>query len=184
MLASSPACNGPPSGSTRSSPDSRISDPGVVGVADGLSEEEARQRLLDEGPNELAAAEQHGILSTLLAVLREPMLLLLAVAAGLYLLLGDPAEALTLLAMVVLVVVITLVQERRTENALEALRDLSSPRALVVRAGARKRIAGRDVVRGDLVVLGEGDRVPADAVLVESHDMQADESLLTGESVP
>jgi Ca2+-transporting ATPase len=98
---------------------------------------------------------------TLLGVLREPMLLLLAAAAGLYLVLGDPGEALILLVMVALVVVITLVQERRTENAVEALRDLSSPRALVVRAGVRKRIAGRDVVRGDLVVVAEGDRVPA-----------------------
>src|SRR6185295_714101 len=79
---------------------------------------------------------------------------------------------------------ITVVQETRTERVLEALRDLSSPRALVIRDGARKRIAGREVVRGDFVVLAEGDRVPADAVLVQSDDLQTDESLLTGESVP
>ncbi len=81
-------------------------------------------------------------------------------------------------------VAITVVQETRTEKVLEALRDLTSPRALVMRDGQRKRIAGRDVVRGDVVVLAEGDRVPADAVLVQSHDLQTDESLLTGESVP
>src|ERR1019366_3960946 len=81
-------------------------------------------------------------------------------------------------------VLITVVQETRTERVLEALRDLTSPRALVIRDGARKRIAGREVVRGDAVVLAEGDRVPADAVLVQSHDLQIDESLLTGESVP
>ena len=75
-------------------------------------------------------------------------------------------------------------QETRTERVLEALRDLTSPRALVIRDGERTRIAGREVVRGDLVVLAEGDRVPADAVLVRGHDLQADESLLTGESVP
>ena len=67
---------------------------------------------------------------------------------------------------------------------LEALRDLTSPRALVIRDGERKRIAGREVVRGDVVVLAEGDRVPADALLIQGHDLQADESLLTGESVP
>jgi Ca2+-transporting ATPase len=81
-------------------------------------------------------------------------------------------------------VVITIVQEARTEHVLEALRDLTSPRALVVRDGSRRRIAGREVVRGDLVVLGEGDRVPADAMLIDARDLQADESLLTGESVP
>ncbi|HSD87953.1 MAG TPA: cation-translocating P-type ATPase [Kofleriaceae bacterium] len=153
-------------------------------AATGLTQDEARQRLRDEGPNEIAASTRHGIFRTLLGVLREPMLLLLLAAGGLYLVLGDPREAATLLAFVVLVVVITLVQERRTENAVEALRDLSSPRALVVRDGGRKRIAGREVVRGDLVVISEGDRVPADGVLVEATNLQVDESLLTGESVP
>jgi Ca2+-transporting ATPase len=80
--------------------------------------------------------------------------------------------------------VITVVQETRTERVLEALRDLTSPRALVIRDGERRRIAGREVVRGDFIVLAEGDRVPADAVLIEGHDLQTDESLLTGESVP
>jgi Ca2+-transporting ATPase len=150
----------------------------------GLTEDEAARRLRAEGPNELASAEQRGIFHTLLGVLREPMLLLLLAAGALYLVLGDPGEALTLLAMVAIVVGITLVQERRTEHAVEALRDLSSPRALVVRGGARKRIAGRDVVRGDAVVIAEGDRVPADGVLFEAVNLQVDESLLTGESVP
>jgi Ca2+-transporting ATPase len=164
--------------------DLREQAPAASGATDGLTDDEARRRLRDDGPNEIASAERHGILRTLLGVLREPMLVLLAVAAALYLVLGDPAEALILLAMVVLVVVITLVQERRTENAVEALRDLSSPRALVVRAGVRKRIAGRDVVRGDRVVIAEGDRVPADGLLIEATNLQVDESLLTGESVP
>ncbi len=157
---------------------------GAMEATGGLSDEEAQRRRRDEGPNEIASAERHGLLRTLLGVLREPMLLLLAAAAVVYVVLGDPGEALILLAMVVLVVVITLVQERRTENAVEALRDLSSSRALVVRAGARRRIPGRDVVRGDLVVVGEGDRVPADGVLVEASNLHVDESLLTGESVP
>jgi len=153
-------------------------------ATNGLTEQEASRRLREDGPNELAAAERHGIFRTLLDVLREPMLLLLLAAATLYFVLGDRREALTLLGMVVIVVGITLVQERRTENAVEALRDLSSPRALVVRDGVRRRIAGRDVARGDLVVISEGDRVPADGLLVEAVNLQVDESLLTGESVP
>src|SRR5262249_52573309 len=98
--------------------------------------------------------------------------------------LGEPKDALILVAFATMSVLITVVQETRTERVLEALRDLTSPRALVIRGGESKRIAGREVVRGDLVVLSEGDRVPADAVLVQSHDLQTDESLLTGESVP
>jgi Ca2+-transporting ATPase len=82
------------------------------------------------------------------------------------------------------VMAITIIQERRTERALDALRDLSSPRALVLRDGVHRRIAGRDVARGDLVVLAEGDRVPADGILRRSTNLSTDESLLTGESVP
>ena len=94
------------------------------------------------------------------------MLALLLAAASIYLALGDLKEALILLAFATMSIVITVVQETRTERVLEALRDLTSPRALVIRDGERKRIAGREVVRGDLVVLAEGDRVPADAVLL------------------
>ena len=94
------------------------------------------------------------------------MLALLLGGGVVYLALGDLKEALILLAFATLSVVITVVQETRTERVLEALRDLTSPRALVIRDGERKRIAGREVVRGDLIVLAEGDRVPADAVLV------------------
>ncbi|MFN3959237.1 MAG: cation-translocating P-type ATPase [Parvularculaceae bacterium] len=112
-------------------------------------------------------------------------MLLLLIAGGLvYLVIGDLAEALMLLAFANLSVLITVVQERRTERVLEALRDLSSPRAAVIRGGVRQRIPGREVVRGDLVVLGEGDRVPADCVIVEAHGLAADESLLTGEAIP
>lgn len=99
-----------------------------------------------------------------------------------YLLLGSRAEALILLAFACMSIGITAVQEARTGRVLEALRDLSSPRALVIRHGARLRFAGREVVRGDLIVLSEGDRVPADAMLIESADLSADESLLTGEA--
>jgi Ca2+-transporting ATPase len=116
-------------------------------------------------------------------VLREPMFLLLIAAAGIYVALGDLGEAAVLAASVVAMIGITVVQERKAERALEALRDLSSPRALVIRDGEKRRIAGAEVVRGDLVVLAEGDRVPADARLLEANDLEVDESLLTGESL-
>ena len=89
-----------------------------------------------------------------------------------------------LIAFAMFSIVITIVQESRTERVLEALRDLTSPRALVIRGGERRRIAGREVARGDLVVIEEGDRVPADILLLQAHDLRTDESLLTGESVP
>jgi Ca2+-transporting ATPase len=150
----------------------------------GLAEAEAQSRLATEGPNELPQPDRRTPLRIVLEVVREPMLALLLGGGLIYLLLGDVKEAIILLAFALFSVVITVVQETRTERVLEALRDLTSPRALVIRDGERKRIAGREVVRGDLVVLAEGDRVPADGVLVEGADVQADESLLTGESVP
>ena len=101
-----------------------------------------------------------------------------------YLLLGDREEALMLLSFVLVVMGITLYQERKTERALETLRDLSSPRALVIRNHEEQRIARREVVRGDILVLNEGDRVPADAALLSSVNLSVDESLLEGESVP
>jgi Ca2+-transporting ATPase len=112
------------------------------------------------------------------------MLALLLASAVIYLFLGDSRESLILLAFAAMSVVITVVQETRTERVLEALRDLTSPRALVIRDGEHKRIAGREVVRGDLVMLSEGDRVPADVRLLEANDLHTDESFLTGESVP
>jgi Ca2+-transporting ATPase len=109
---------------------------------------------------------------------------LLLAASAIYFVLGDLSEAFILVGSAITTVVVAVVQEHRTERVLEALRDLMSPRALVVRGGISKRIPGREVVRGDIVVLAEGDRVPADAIVVSCSDLQADESLLTGESVP
>jgi Ca2+-transporting ATPase len=151
---------------------------------EGLSSVEAAARLAADGANALPAAQSRGMLAIALDVVREPMLLLLAAATAVYLVVGDVHEALVLAASIVVVVAITVLQERKAERALEALRDLSSPRALVVRDGGRKRIAGAEVVRGDLLILAEGDRVPADARLLEGADLTLDESLLTGESLP
>jgi Ca2+-transporting ATPase len=150
----------------------------------GLTEEEAARRLRSDGPNELPSGKPRRVLDIALEVAREPMFLLLVAAGSLYLAIGELADALMLLGFVFVVMGITIVQERRTERALDALRDLSSPRALVIRGAARRRIPGREVVRGDILLLSEGDRVPADAILRVSTSLSVDESLLTGESVP
>jgi Ca2+-transporting ATPase len=150
----------------------------------GLRERDVQARLKTEGYNELPRPDRRTPLRIILEVVREPMLALLLAGGVIYLALGDLKEALILLVFASMSVLITVVQETRTERVLEALRDLASPRALVIRDGARKRIAGREVVRGDFILLSEGDRVPADAVLLQGHDLQIDESLLTGESVP
>jgi Ca2+-transporting ATPase len=149
-----------------------------------LTEEEAAIRLRTDGPNALEEAGRHGFLRALFGVVRQPMFLLLIAAGLLYLALGNAADALTLLAFVVLVMALTLYQDRRSEHAVAKLRDLTAPTACVVRAGKTLRIATSQVVRGDLVLLSEGDRVPADGVVLSATNLRVDESLLTGESVP
>ncbi len=155
----------------------------LAGIS-GLSGEEAARRLKEEGPNSLPSTRKRSVLRIAFDILREPMFLLLVGAGAIYLVLGDLQEALILVSFVVLVMGITFYQEQKTERALDALRDLSSPRALVIRDGRQVRIAGVEVVRGDILVLSEGDRVPADAVLLACSNLTIDESLLTGESVP
>jgi Ca2+-transporting ATPase len=149
----------------------------------GLTEEEVAIRRSHDGFNELPSAERRSLLSIALNVTREPMFLLLLAGGALYLTLGDLEEGLMLLGFVLVVMGITLYQERRTEHALESLRNLSSPRALVIRNGIQKRIPARELVKGDVILLSEGDRVPADAMILDSSNLTLDESLLTGESI-
>jgi Ca2+-transporting ATPase len=149
----------------------------------GLTETDAASRLRTEGFNELPAAKARNLLQTAWDVLREPMILLLISAAVIYFFLGDLRDALVLMGSIFFVVGIDLYQQRKTEHALEALRDLSSPRAMVIRDGQQRRIAGREVARGDIVIVSEGDRIPADGVLLSAVNLSVDESLLTGESV-
>jgi magnesium-transporting ATPase (P-type) len=153
-------------------------------IIQGLTDQEALERLAQDGYNELPSTKQRTFFHILFDVIREPMFLMLITCGLLYLLLGDLEGALMLMGFVVVIIGITFYQEQKTERALEALRDLSSPRALVIRDGKQQRIAGREVVRDDIILIAEGDRVPADAVLLSSTNVNVDESLLTGESVP
>jgi Ca2+-transporting ATPase len=151
---------------------------------EGLTAQQVDERRAKHGLNELPTAQRRGLLAGIASVAREPMTLLLLVCGVIYLFLGDRQEAAMLLGFVVFIMALTLVQEQKTERALEALRDLASPRALVVRDGRRVRVAGRELVVDDVVVLEEGDRVPADAVVLEGSHLAADESLVTGEAMP
>jgi len=153
------------------------------GPRTGLSAAQAQERLAQDGPNLLPGSAPKSTWAIVREVVTEPMFLMLLAAGGIYLALGDRAEALFLLSFVLVVIGITLAQERRTQRALESLRELSAPRALVLRDGQELRVAGRDVVVGDVLVLHEGDRIAADATLLEG-EVEVDESLLTGESVP
>jgi Ca2+-transporting ATPase len=149
----------------------------------GLCEEDATTKLNEEGFNELPSQKKQSIFSILINILFEPMLLLLLVSGLIYLVLGEPNDALMLLFFVVVVVGITFYQERKSERALDALKTLSSPRALVIRGAKRRRIPGREVVREDIIILREGDRIPADGNVLVCSNLLVDESMLTGESL-
>lgn len=150
----------------------------------GLTEKEARVLINRDGYNEIAGTKNKSFTSIIWEIIKEPMLLLLIACGILYLFLGDIGEALMLVFCVFIMIGINVYQENKTEKTLEALRDLSSPRALVIRDGEKKRIAGREVVLGDILILSEGDKVPADAKIISCSNLKVDESLLTGESVP
>ncbi len=149
----------------------------------GLSSAQAAAKLAATGFNELNSSKPKPLARIVLEIVREPMFGLLIACGSLYIFLGDVGEGIMLMSSVVIIIVITVFQQRRTARALEALRDLSSPRALVRRDGKEIRIAAREVVVGDLIVLLEGDRVCADAEVITASNLKADESLLTGESV-
>jgi len=149
----------------------------------GLNEAAVKEKIRNEGYNELPSSKPKNFLALAWGVVKEPMFLLLVACGTLYLVLGDVQEGLMLLGFVFVIMGIEFYQEKKTEKALDALKDLASPRALVIREGIEKRIAGRDVVTDDLIILQEGDRVPADATVLYSVNLMADESLLTGESV-
>ncbi|MFA7298258.1 MAG: cation-translocating P-type ATPase [Candidatus Absconditabacterales bacterium] len=150
----------------------------------GLSTKEVNHRIAKDGYNELPSTKKKHFLQIIWDVIQEPMLLLLIACGTLYLFLGDTQEAIILLSSIVFIIGLSIYQENKTERAIEALKDLSSPRALVIRNGEQIRIPGREVVKDDIIILNEGDKVPADCLVLWSRSCSIDESLLTGESVP
>lgn len=149
----------------------------------GLTAVEASLRLAQYGPNEIAEASKKGALDIVLRLFREPMIVLLFGAAAIYLFLGSLGEGIFLLAGAMLGMTLVLVQELRSERALQALRSLAAPLAHVVRDGVATTIPVRDIVPGDLLTLEAGDRVAADGVLVGGDPLGVDESALTGEAI-
>ena len=150
----------------------------------GLTSDEVKGRLKINGFNELAKGKSQTISAIIFGVIKEPMFMLLVICGALYLVLGDTTEGFMLLGFVFVIMGIEFYQGRKSERALSALRDMASPRALVIRDGSEIRIPGRELVCDDILILQEGDRVPGDAVVLESINLLVDESLLTGESVP
>ena len=150
----------------------------------GLTAQEAAQRLQADGPNELPNPQKRPLWQRVRDLLSEPMFALLVLAALLYILLGDLLEGVTLAVFVIAVLALTFYQEGRSENAIEALRTLSQPTARVIRSGTPMSIAARELVRGDLLMLAEGERISADGLLLSADHLQIDESLITGESLP
>jgi len=150
----------------------------------GLTTSQAKEKLRKEGANTLPSSKPKNFFSIALGVVKEPMFILLTGCGTLYIVMGDLQGGIMLLGFVFVIMGIEFFQEKKTEKALDALKDMASPRALVIRDGVETRIAGFEVVTGDLIVLQEGDRVPADATVLQSVSLLADESLLTGEPVP
>lgn len=150
----------------------------------GLSTKEVRDRLKIIGFNELPSTKPKTVWKIALEVMKEPMFILLIISGLLYITLGDVTEGIVLLSSILIIIFITFYQYQKTERALDALKKLSSPRALVIRDGIEVRVPGRDIVPDDIIILNEGDRVVADARIISSVNLMIDESMLTGESIP
>ncbi len=157
--------------------------PDHLNTAQGLTTAQARTRLAQDGPNEVAQGTHRSVWRRLADTLRQPMFALLVTAALLYMLLGDLTEGLTLSVFVLAVLVLSFYQEGRSEAAIEALRQLTQAQSRVLRDGHTQQIPANEVVAGDSLLLTEGDRVAADGWLLQANNLQMDESLLTGESV-
>lgn len=152
-------------------------------ILGGLTQSEVLARQKKHGFNELPSKEKRNVFIILLQMLKEPIILMLIVTVAVYFAIGDRGEAILLLISVAVIITIDFLQENRTEKSLEALRNLSSPIASVIRGGKLYTVPGRDLVVGDVIILSEGSRVPADARITMSSSLMVDESMLTGESM-
>jgi len=150
----------------------------------GLSDEEAKRRLLEFGPNELVERKRVTPLQIFLGQFKDIFVIMLLVATAISFLIGELIDASTIAAIVVLNSVVGFVQEYRSEKAMEAMKKLTAPKARVLRDGGEVIIPAREVVPGDITLLEAGDRIPADGRVLEVVDLKTDEAVLTGESTP
>ena len=153
-------------------------------MENGLSSEDAEKKLHEFGCNELPDVVSRDWLDLVKQILKEPIFILLITSSFIYMFIGDYREGLVLLATFSIIIFITYYQNLKTEQALSALRKLSSPKANVIRDGIEQIIPARELVLDDILILNEGDRITADAFLIECLNLMVDESLLTGESFP
>ncbi len=150
----------------------------------GLSTEEAKKRNLKFGPNELVEKEKTGPISLFLGQFKEILIIILIFAAIAAYYVGDTIDAIVILIVVVINAVVGFVQEYRAEKAMEKLKGLISNEAVVIRDGREQKILAGELTSGDIVVIEEGDNIPADLRIIQSSDLKVDESALTGESLP
>jgi Ca2+-transporting ATPase len=153
-------------------------------TAAGLTGAEATRRLAEHGPNELHAGRRISPWALLLEQFKNILILILLLAVGLSALLGHGVEAIAIAVIVLFAVVLGFVQEYRAERAIEALRQMAAPTASVLRDGEEREVPARDLVPGDVILLHAGDKIPADARLIEAINLQVEEAALTGESLP
>jgi Ca2+-transporting ATPase len=150
----------------------------------GLSPEEVTRSRAQHGSNQLYVRPKRHLLILLKEVAIEPMFIMLVLACGLYFAIGDRSDAWLMAGAIVFVILIEIVQEFRSEKALSALQQLSQPHAVVIREGKRQEVPVEEIVVGDLIAFSEGQRIPADGILLQHNDLSVDESILTGESLP
>lgn len=150
----------------------------------GLTSQEAQKRLLKYGPNVLEEGRRVSPIQIFLNQFQDFMVMVLLAATLISALMGELADALTITVIVILNAILGFVQEYKTEKSLEALKKLAAPSAKVLRDGEEKEVEASQIVIDDVILLGAGDKVPADALLIEAHNLEVDESILTGESVP
>jgi Ca2+-transporting ATPase len=150
----------------------------------GLTNAEAAKRLVETGPNEIQAAKRVSALEILLEQFKNILILILLGATAISLILGHGVESIVIAVIVLFAVLLGFIQEYRAERAIEALRKMAAPTATVLRDGNEVEVPARDLVPGDVILLHTGDRIPADARLLEAINLQVEEAALTGESVP
>ena len=149
----------------------------------GLSAKEAAQRLEQYGLNEISQGERKPLWQLFLSNFKDPMVIVLLIVAVVQIALGDIIESSVILGIVIISAIVTVIQERKAEDSLESLKNLSAPTATVLRNGTYQKIEAKDVVPGDIISLEVGDYIPADGRLLEAQTLQVEEGALTGESI-
>ena len=151
---------------------------------EGLSQTEAQQRLQENGPNQLKEAKKKSSLTLFLETFKDAMVIVLLIVAVVQMIMGAHVESIVIFAVLLLNSVVSVIQTKKAEGSLDALKKLSAPDASVLRGGQELSIPAKEIVTGDIVILEAGDYVPADGRLLEARSLKVDEGMLTGESTP